>query len=135
MDDGTATRPFGDYPVGYVTYTEDGHMITTISEAGRSSVGGDLLSVPDAARAEAFASFVAYAGTFRVEGDEVIHHVEMSLYPDWVGSEQRREIALSPDRRLLTLSSGATSGTGASSRHRLHWVRVIDVPASPMATG
>ena len=80
-------------------------MLTTISGVDRAPIGGDLLSGPDAGRLEAFASFVAYSGTFRVEGTSVVHTVEMSLFPDWVGSEQRRSVELSADGQRLTLST------------------------------
>ncbi len=68
QEDGTVSRPFGDAPAGYVVYTHDAHMITNISRAGRPAIGGDLLSAPAEARAAAYASFVAYAGSYRVEG-------------------------------------------------------------------
>lgn len=124
QEDGTVSRPFGDAAAGYVVYTHDAHMITNISRAGRPAIGGDLLSAPAEARAAAYASFVAYAGSYRVEGYDVIHHVEMSLYPDWVGTEQRRRVQLSADRDLLTLSTGPTATSGALLRSRLRWQRV-----------
>jgi hypothetical protein len=33
---------------------------------------------------------VAYAGRYSFLGDHVIHHVELSLFPNWVGSDQER---------------------------------------------
>lgn len=120
--DGVGWRPFGDLPLGYVVYTHDGRMITTISRAHRAAVGGDLLSAPDAGRAAAFASFLAYSGTFSLEGADVLHHVEVSLYPDWVGTTQRRHVDLSADDSTLTLSTAPTGDPPA--RHRLRWRRV-----------
>jgi len=121
--DGAVSRPFGDDPIGYVVYTADGHMLTTISEAGRVPIGGDLLSAPAEARSEAFGTFVAYSGTFRVQDHDVIHGVEMSLFPDWVGTEQRRHVKLSQDGGYLTLSTDLTSASGRVVRHHLHWTR------------
>lgn len=122
--DGSTVEPFGPRPLGYVVYTPGGHMITTISAGGREPIGGDLLSGPDAGRLEAFATFLAYSGTYQVRADEVFHRVEMSLFPDWVGTEQRREVELSPDGHALTLSTGPMEAAGRSGRHVLRWERV-----------
>ena len=35
-------------------------------------------------------SNVAYAGTYEVVGDEVAHHVDLSLIPGWGGNDQQR---------------------------------------------
>lgn len=117
-------RPFGEHPLGYVVYTPDGHMITTISMADRPLTGGDLLSSSDADRARAFGTFQAYSGTFRVDGDDVVHIVEMSLFPDWSGTEQHRHVGLSADGSTLTLSTDPIPTSGGMRRHRLAWERV-----------
>jgi hypothetical protein len=111
--------------MGYVVYTADGRMITTISRAHRAPIGGDLLSASPRGRAEAAASFVAYSGTFRLEGDEVVHDVEMSLFPDWVGTRQRRHVSLTDDGATLTLSSIPPTAGGPSVCRRLIWERVM----------
>ena len=36
----------------------------------------------------AFATFIAYGGRYEVTGDTVAHHVETSLFPNWVGTRQ-----------------------------------------------
>jgi hypothetical protein len=68
---------------------------------------------------------IAYAGAYRREGDTVIHVVETSLFPNsfpnWVGSEQRREIAWEGDR--LILSTPPTAAGVAPTVHRLVWER------------
>ena len=122
-EDGTVRTPFGEAPLGYVVYTVDGRMITTISRADRAPIGGDLLAGPEAGRLDAFASFIAYSGTFKVAGDTVTHRVEMSLFPDWVGSIQRRSVELSSDGQRLTLSTTQLAG-GRTDRHVLTWERV-----------
>jgi hypothetical protein len=123
---GLVTRPFGEQPLGYVVYTADGRMITTISRQGREAIGGDVLAAPAARQAGAFGTFMAYSGTFRCDGGDVIHSVEMSLYPDWVGTEQRRHVELTQRGRQLTLSSQTTTSSGDLVRNRLHWERVED---------
>lgn len=123
-DDGEARAPFGDDPLGYVVYTSGGHMITTISRAGRTLTGGDLTSAPDTARLAAYASFIAYSGTFHVDGEDVVHIVEMSSLPDWVGTEQRRHADLEDGGATLVLSTEPLELAGGRRRHRLIWTRV-----------
>ncbi len=48
--------------------------------------------------------FVAYAGRYSFRGDRVIHHVELSLFPNWVGTDQQRWVELAGDRLTLSAS-------------------------------
>ncbi|HEU0242498.1 MAG TPA: lipocalin-like domain-containing protein [Candidatus Limnocylindrales bacterium] len=123
-DDGDQ-HPMGDPPEGVLVYTPDGTMITTIGRAGRSPIdGGDMLAGPDAQRLDAFTSFIAYSGTFAVEDGDVVHDVTMSLFPNWIGTRQRRHVALSDDGRHLELSADPFVLRGRLSVQRLRWERV-----------
>lgn len=81
--------PFGKDATGFIQYGDDGRMSATLSRRDRPP----LAVVPDAhwrgdvpAWAEAAMTYVAYTGTYRIVGDRVEHHVEASLYPNWVGT-------------------------------------------------
>lgn len=124
-EDGSVDLPFGEAPVGIVVYTPDAVMITTIGQRDRPPIGdGDPLAGPTDARLAAMGTFIAYGGTFRVEGRDVIHAVEMSLFPDWAGSEQRRHVRLIEDGRVMELSTDPLPVRGRTARHRLTWARV-----------
>jgi hypothetical protein len=109
----------------------DGRMLTTIGARDRTAGETDLVSGTDAARRSAVSTFVAYAGTYRVAGDEVVHAVEMSLEPSWVGTEQRRQVRLSDDGRRLTLSTHPLLVAGRMGRHRLTWERAPSLERGP----
>jgi hypothetical protein len=111
-------------PQGLVVYTPDGRMITTIGNRDRPPTGKDLSTADDAARLAAVRSFIAYSGTFTIEGHDVVHAVEMSLDPAWVGTHQRRHVELSDEGRTLTLSTDPLVVVGRRGRHRLTWERV-----------
>jgi hypothetical protein len=66
--------------------------------------------------------FVAYAGRYSFHGDRVVHHVELSLFPNWVGSDQQRWVELNGDR--LTLSARPLLLAGQLQLPRLIWKRV-----------
>ena len=119
------TRPMGERPEGIVVYTEDGTMITTIGRRARAPIDGtDMQGGPVEQRLEAMSTFISYSGRFRFEGGDVIHEVVMSLYPNWVGTTQRRHVELSADRTELTLTSDPFVVQGRLGRHRLTWERV-----------
>jgi hypothetical protein len=89
---------------------------------------GDLLSGTTEEKARAMEGFVAYAGRYSFLGDRVIHHVEVSLFPNWVGSDQERWVELAGDR--LTLSASPLLLAGKQQVPRLVWERV-DRPPKP----
>ena len=125
--DGQLTYPMGTDPIGYVLYTADGRFSVTISRAGRAGfAAGDLLDGTAGEKAWAMESFVAYAGRYSFHGDRVIHHVELSLFPNWVGSDQQRWVELAGDRLILSASPLLLAGT--QQVPRLVWERVDPWP-------
>jgi hypothetical protein len=94
--------PFGPGPTGFLTYTPDGRMSAMISHGGRKLLlTGASGSALTEAQAEAFRTFVAYAGRYTLKSDEVIHHVEISFIQDWVGTDQIRSIKFEGERLVL----------------------------------
>lgn len=124
-DDGSETRPMGDAPDGLLAYTGDGTMIGIMGPGDRPRFATDDVTggSPDE-RAQAFATFIAYGGRCEVDGETVTHHVDTSLFPNWIGTEQRRRFALSDDGRILTLTSPPLVLGGATRIQRLTWERV-----------
>jgi Lipocalin-like domain len=103
--DGQITYPMDTDPSGYVLYTADGRFSVTISRRGRAGfAAGDLLGGTTEEKARAVEGFVAYAGRYSFHGDRVIHHVELSLFPNWVGSDQERWVELAGRRLILSAS-------------------------------
>jgi hypothetical protein len=93
--DGQVTYPMGADALGYVLYSGDGRFSVTISRADRAGfTAGDLLGGTTQEKARAMESFVGYAGRYSFHGDRVIHHVELSLFPNWVGTDQERWVEL-----------------------------------------
>ena len=121
--DGQITYPMGADALGYLLYTADGRFSVTISRRGRAGfAAGDLLSGTTEEQARAVEGFVAYAGRYSFHGDRVIHHVELSLFPNWVGTDQERWVELAGDR--LILSTSPLLLAGKQQVPRLVWERV-----------
>jgi hypothetical protein len=122
--DGRApTFPYGADAVGTLLYTPDGRMNASIARSGRARLTHESTRLaPDAEKIAAFESYFNYAGRFELRGDSVVHAVELSLNPNFVGSEQVRRITLEGDR--LTLSAEERDAkSGVVRTHRLIWRR------------
>ena len=120
---GEVTYPMGPNPVGRLTYDALGRMSAQIMRPDRPKFQGAIPASWSAEeKAAAFDGFIAYYGTFSVsEADHVvIHHVEASLYPHWVGSDQRRLYEFSGSQLILRAQNGS-GGPGTESR--LVWER------------
>ena len=86
-----------------------------------------LAAAPVADRAEAAAGYLAYAGTYEVRGEVVNHHVEVSLFPNWVGGVQQRLISWE-DGDLVLRSIGTETRDGKTAVNRLQWRRITGGP-------
>lgn len=73
----------------------------------------------------AFDGYIAYCGLYRVEEEiaEVVHIVEASLYPNWVGTEQRRRYRFDGGRLVL---SAPVFGVSGNIINELTWQRVTE---------
>jgi hypothetical protein len=84
-------------------------------------------SAPPAEQIAAFESFFQYAGTYvtRMQDGkpQVVHHVTHSLNPNFVGSQQVRNIDLASDGSLTLSASDLIPGTQSLRHHRLIWRR------------
>lgn len=118
--DGTVTTPFGDHPIGRIMYSTDGTMSAMLGRADRPAFGGRAGDATDADWAGAASTFVAYAGTWTRDGDEVHHHVAIALIPDWIGTTMHRTIGERDGRLTLTVEPRTPGGRA----QRLVWARL-----------
>ena len=127
--DGQVTYATGTDARGYLLYTADGRFAVLISRSGRAGfAAGDLLGGTTQEKARAVEGFVAYAGRYTFHGDRVVHHVELSLFPNWVGTDQERSVERAGDR--LTLSASPLLLAGTQQVPRLVWERVAPFPGA-----
>lgn len=93
----------GEDAKGWLLYTADGYMAAFLSRADRPAFEtGEMLSADDAEKVGAWGSFFSYCGRYEIRGADVVHHIEGSLYPNWVGDAQARTMNLEGDRLTLT---------------------------------
>ncbi len=121
QSDGTVSRAFGPEAVGYLIYSADGYMSAQIMDSDRQQSDPSFpqedatsQTLPEADRARAYDTYLAYSGPYTVSGHTVIHHVSAGLTPGWTGSEQVRTFRFEGDHLIL--------GAG---RHVLTWERAV----------
>jgi hypothetical protein len=81
---GKRSRPFGDHPDGYLSYSADGRM-SAIGVAEDRPKPRELVPT-DEEKVKLQESMFAYAGTYTADGEKVVHHVDISWNQSWTGS-------------------------------------------------
>ena len=117
------SAPYGPDPTGFITYTPEGRMMAIISYGGRKPLSvPDRQAAPVTERAEAFGSFLAYAGKYTISGDTVVHHVEAASLQNWVGTDLIRVVRREGDR--IVLRTPQVSVNARARRFELIWQRL-----------
>jgi len=128
VDDSRPTRPWGGNPAGIITYTADGRMSVSLMSLGRPAAPTRTLSAaPVDIRAAAAAGYLSYTGSYSIENNDVLHHIELSLMPNWVGRTERRHIEwiATDDGHDLVLSTPPTrTDGGRTAVNSLRWTRL-----------
>lgn len=120
-DTGERVATFGPDPSGRMALTPAGRIMFLITRSNRQPPAND------AARATLFNTTIAYSGEVRFAGaGQFITTVEISLFPDEIGTEKLRRFALDGDRLTITRpeqTSRVTQGRTAVSE--LIWAREL----------
>jgi len=122
--DGTRIPVWDDKPDGRLTYDASGRMAGQFMNPQRRAFASpDSLAGTDEEVREAFEGYFAYYGSYTVDPNEgvVTHHVVGSLYPNYIGTNQRRFFSLSDNR--LRLRTPPIRRGGQTSTFELVWER------------
>lgn len=100
--DGTRTPPLPGAK-GLICYTADGFMFATLMGADRKAFAGfDPMGGTAEETRHAMSTALSYCGRWRMEGDRLFHNVELSMFPNWVGTEMTRTTRFEGDRAYVT---------------------------------
>ena len=108
-DESKAISPYGPNATGFITYTAQGYVSMHFCNPGQAHhKSGMPTNSTDAELAESARRYLAYAGPFDLitngKGEQVVvHRPEVSLYPNWLGSAQRRLVKMDDEGEMLTL--------------------------------
>lgn len=125
--DGRVSRPYGENPGGLLMYDGQGCFAGQIVTQGRPAFAtGNLLKGSDAEVRAAFEGYVAYYGSYAVDEAQglMVHEVEGSLFPNWIGDKQVRRYEFTHDGKL-ELSTMPIRGSRADLTVVLLWERAV----------
>jgi Lipocalin-like domain len=114
-------NPYGVGPSGLLTYSSTGRVIALIGFGGRRSLS---VRAKTEEKAEAFDTFLAYAGRYSLLGSRVTHHVEISSIQNYVNRDLVRTVSFEDDR--MTLVTPPTPVNGKVQTLELTWQRSPD---------
>ncbi len=124
---GQVSYPFGQDAIGYLMYNSDGYMSATLMRANRPKFAtGDIAGGSVDEQVTALQSYLTYLGRFELQDNKVIHHIEASLFPNWVGVTQERFFEVK-DNQLVLSTDPLLIKTQQQVAH-LIWERILDRP-------
>ena len=119
---GVRSMPFGEHPSGYLSYSINGRMYVILVMDDRPK---PLDLVPtDEEKLKLQGSMLAYAGTYTVDGEKVVNHVDISWNESWTGTDQVRFYKVDGDTLTITTIPGRSPFTGEKRRSVLIWKKV-----------
>lgn len=103
--DGAVRYPIGQNPAGMIMYDAKGNMSGHVMRRDRPAFASEdpLQGSAEEVRA-AFEGYMAYCGTYDVDDEKgtIVHILDSSLFPNWVGTRQTRFFEFSENRLRLT---------------------------------
>ena len=101
FDETGSSHPFGENPIGYFIYTQDGHVSIHIQTAEQPKDWASLKTPQDEGKPGPW--YVGYFGKYSVDSDAgtVTHHVEGGTILGYPGTDQERPFVLDGDRLVI----------------------------------
>src|SRR5262249_16307958 len=119
---GERFNQMGEHPNGYLNYSPDGRMYAIITWDNRIKPGN--VAPTDEERAKLHRTLTEYAGTYTLEADKVIHHVDISWNEAWTGTDQIRFYKLDGNTLNITSAPEKSPADGREGRAILVWEKV-----------
>jgi Lipocalin-like domain len=110
--------PWGNKPNGLIVVTSAGRWIVV------QTAQGSRPSYTDEERATAFRSMLAYSGSYRAEGQQIVINVDIAWDESWIGTEQLRTFRIEGDKLHIEAAPQRYSSFGGRTlRGVLVWQR------------
>src|SRR5262249_48340076 len=108
-------------PHGYITYTRDRRVVVLVLKTDRPKPAA--LVPTDKEKLALYDSMFAYAGTYTVDAEKVVHHIDMSWNQSWTGTSQIRFFRLEGDRLTYVGAPARNPMNGRDCVHRVVFQR------------
>ena len=119
--DGIRLPNGGQNPRGRLTYTEDGYMHAILVSDGRPEMDGGSVSRDNKVRL--FETIMAYSGTYRIEGNRIVHSVDLSWNEVWSGTDKIRFFTLEGNRLTVATAPVQDLYDGSTNVYVVEWMR------------
>ena len=123
--DGELDSPLGPNTLGWIMYQPGGFMCVALMRPDRPKFASNNLmeAKPEEIKA-GFDGYISYCGSYDVNEQErfIIHHLQLSSFPNLLGTDQKRYFEFSGNR--LILKTPPLTILGEAQVHRLIWVRL-----------
>jgi len=100
----------GRDPVGYISYGGDGRVLLLIVGRNRPAPQGAVPS--DREKLALFDSMMAYAGTYTVDAEKIVHRIDASWNEAWTGTDQVRFYKVDDDTLTIRGAPAKDPQTG-----------------------
>lgn len=130
---GRISYPLGPETTGCATFTPDGYVSVQFARARRQAfASGDLAAADIGELVAAIKTYGGYSGRYEVDERQciLILSIEVSLFPNWAGTQQERYYEIDGDRLLL--SSPPRPFEGKLQVSYLSWQRASRSPEKPL---
>jgi hypothetical protein len=118
---GTKSNPYGDSPLGVLMFDADGHygLVLSRSDIPKFASNSRTNGTPDENKA-AVQGTIAHFGRYTVnDADKTIaFKIEVSTYPNFNETEQKRPFTLKGDELVYTVPSFSGGGSATSAWKR-----------------
>ena len=115
LSDGQRHNQFGEAPNGYIGYAPDGRMYAIFTR--RDRVAPREVVPTDEEGMQLLGTMLAYAGTFSLGENVVVHHIDTSWNQAWTGTDQIRHF-------VITTAPYKSYLDGTMGRSILVWSKV-----------
>ena len=114
-EDGEVSYPFSNDALGYIMYNIDGYMSVAILPKRRRKFNTqDIIGGTSEEKAAVAESFISYFGRYDIKDNKVIHHIELSFFPNWIGVDQERYYRFEENKLILNAKPMLINGKNQS---------------------
>jgi len=119
VSSGVIVDAHGPDPVGYINYGADGRVYAIVVSRDRQAP--KTLPPTDADKLRLFDSMLAYAGTYTLDDEKVIHHVDVSWNQAFTKTDLIRFYKLANGILTITAAPAIDPFSGKEVIHRLEF--------------
>lgn len=106
-------RPYGENGMGLLSLSKDGRLICVLHEGGDDPVSTEARE------------YNSYCGSYQFDGKQLTTRVDACSNPEWMGSDQIRDVSFENDVLILRPVKG--SGPVSAGQRVLHWTKLLAV--------